>query len=70
MARWDDENFNSQEPPKDTLCHTCIKRLKPVTVAGYTQDRSGYSSCDAYNPKPQDINWGRVPCPMYEREET
>ena len=69
MARWDDENFNMGEPAKDILCATCIHRLKPITVAGYTQDRAGYGHCDKFDNKPTEILWNGADCEYYEREE-
>lgn len=69
MAHWDDENFNTITPPDDILCVTCKHKLPPITVGDFTQDRSGYAMCDRYELKPQDILWGRTPCPYYEREE-
>lgn len=68
MAHWDDEQFNSKTPPKNNQCATCKYRAKPVTVKGYTIDRSGYAMCDKYKAKPNDIVWGRTPCPLYEKE--
>lgn len=68
MAHWDGEMFNSIVPPKDIMCATCKFRAQPVTVGDYTQDRSGYSMCEKYDSKPNDIVWGRKPCPLYEQE--
>ena len=68
MARWENEIFKTQEPPDDILCTTCVYRLKPVTAAGHTQDRSKYALCEQYSMKPQDVLWGRSPCPHYKRE--
>lgn len=68
MTHWDDEQFKTQTPPKSILCTTCKYRLKPVEVAGYKIDRSGYAMCDKYKAKPNDVVWGRTPCPLYEKE--
>lgn len=68
MAHWDDERFNTTEPPKDIMCATCKFRLPPVTVAGYVQDRSGYSMCDKFTRKPDDILWEHALCTEYEVE--
>ena len=69
MAHWDDEKFNTQDPPKDIMCATCVYRLKPVTVQGHEIDRSRYAACDMYKAKPNDIVWGRIPCDLYKKEE-
>lgn len=68
MARWDDESFNTETPPDNIQCATCKFKLKPITVAGYTQERWGYNKCNKYEVKPQDVNWGREPCEFYEEE--
>lgn len=69
MAHWDDEHFHTQEPPADIMCKTCKYRLKPITVGDFTKERYTYSICDKYASKPVDINWGRTPCPLYEKEQ-
>lgn len=69
MARWDDEDFNMQEPAKDILCTTCKHRLEPITIGDFTQDRAGFSYCDKFNPKPTDILWEGANCEYYEKEE-
>ena len=68
MARWEKEFFKMQEPPDNILCSTCIYRLKPITVAGYVQDRSGYQQCDKYDFKPNEILWNNGGCAYYEKE--
>ena len=67
MSRWDEENFNTNEP-KGMMCSTCKYKLKPVTVAGYTQDRAGYSSCYQFTRKPEDILWDGAQCMFYKYE--
>lgn len=69
MARWDNEQFNTQTPPSDIMCVTCKNKLKPITVAGYTQDRWGYGQCEKYTMKPQDVLWDHGLCPKYEQED-
>lgn len=69
MARWENEVFKTQTPPSTIMCTNCKYRMKPVTVAGYTQDRSGYSTCDMYTRKPEPILWDNAPCRYYEKEE-
>ena len=68
MARWDNENFNNIEPPKDILCYSCKYKLKPITIGGYTQERYGYASCEKFDDKPQEYLWKDVPCPYYVKE--
>lgn len=67
MAHWDDEQFHTQEPPKDIPCATCKYRLKPVVIQGETVDRATYGICGKYERKPVDILYGHIPCALHEK---
>lgn len=68
MARWDDEEFNTQLPPDDIQCTTCKHKMEPVEIAGETYDRSGFGMCDKYSIKPYDVLWNNGKCDRYEEE--
>ena len=68
MAKWDDESFNCNTPPKDIMCATCKYKTANITVCGETRERYTLDYCNKYKMKPHDVLWGKTPCPFYERE--
>lgn len=66
MARWDDEEFNTQLPPDNIQCATCKHKLESVKIGDEVYDRSGYGICEKYDLKPQGVLWNGDKCDKYE----
>ena len=68
MAKWDNENFNTEVPPNDIMCATCKHKLKPIVIGDFKQERYNYGMCDKYTRKPEEILWNHGLCPLFEKE--